>query len=153
MAAHAAIGAKALETKDYPLAISSYTKAIAEFPTSPNYYIQRSTAYQRANEDDAALKDAEKAVLLSTQRAKRELIATSQFRRGQILYKLQRFGDAGFCFEVVKKLNEKEKGLAMWEAMYKAAVGKLEKDDPKLKVTIKEKPDAVEEPAKVDQGK
>lgn len=60
-----------------------------------NYDVQRSKAYTRLSPLDhqAASNDAELAVSLATQRAKRELIAESQLRRAVTLFSLERYGD------------------------------------------------------------
>lgn len=56
------------------------------------YDVQRSKAYTRLSPLDhqAAFNDAELAVSLATQRAKRELIAESQLRRAVTLFSLER---------------------------------------------------------------
>ncbi|KAI9791586.1 MAG: hypothetical protein M1816_003672 [Peltula sp. TS41687] len=117
MATQATLGSAALSRKDFPSAIKHYTSALSEAPTSPDYYIKRSTAYQRSipPEHTQALRDAEAAVYHAHQRGKRELIATAQMRRGIALFGLRRWRDARKCFEWVKQRNEKEQGLAMWE--------------------------------------
>ena len=55
MADQAARGKKALQANEYDQAISYFTSALAISPTSPDYLIQRSTAYQRSKNYSSAL--------------------------------------------------------------------------------------------------
>ncbi|KAJ9660584.1 Cochaperone protein [Coniosporium apollinis] len=144
----AARGASALSASNFDEAISQYTKAISLNPKAVDYYIKRSTAYQRASPPDhqAALHDAEIALVLAVKRAKRELIAQAQHRRAIALYHLERYGDAQFVFEIFKKLDPKDKTLPIWEAKLKGKIKELAEDDEKMKVTVKEIPD-IELPA------
>lgn len=134
-------GEAALTASKYDEAITHYTTAISQSPTSPTYYIKRSIAYQRTGNFTAALEDAEIAVINATQRAKRELIAQAQMRRGIALYNLARYGDAQFLFEKAKKLDEKEKSVKMWEEKVKSKIQALEEGDDARKITVKEVPD------------
>src|SRR5271163_3922159 len=115
MSTQAALGQKALEAKDYSSAIKHYTEALKS-SISPLWLTQRSTAYQRQGTHELALEDAEDAVLSAISRGKRELIAAGQMRRAIALYSLGRYGDARLCFTWARKLNEKEKGLGIWQA-------------------------------------
>jgi suppressor of G2 allele of SKP1 len=135
-------GAAALNEGRLDDAIKEYTAAIIENPLAPDYFIKRSTAYQRASppQYDAALKDAETAVVLAHRRAKRELIAQAQLRRAIILYCLERYGDSEFILGVVKKLNGSEKTLPIWENKVKQKKNKLPEGDEKAIVTVKELP-------------
>jgi suppressor of G2 allele of SKP1 len=144
----AARGATALSARNYAEAIKEYTAAIAVNSTSPDYFIKRSTAYQRSSPPklDFALDDAENAVLLAIKRAKRELIAEAQMRRAIVLFAQERYGDAGFVLGIVKKLNSKEKTLPIWEGKVKLKLKDLSADDEKAKVTVQETPSAKEEP-------
>lgn len=139
----AARGASAIAGGDFKLAITCYTEAIAQNTQAVNYYIQRSKAYTRLSPPDhqAAFDDAELAVSLATRRAKRELIADSQLRRAVTLFNLERYGDAKQCLRWVKKLNEKEKTLAIWEMKAEAKLKGLEDGDERGKVTVEETPD------------
>ena len=134
-------GATALAEKDYASAITHYTNALASNHMAVDYYIKRSTAYTRLSPADhsSALADAELAVVLAHQRGKRELIAQAQLRRAIALFGLERWKDAEFCFKVVKRLNEKEPTLGIWE---KKVEGKLKIIDGREgTVGIKELPD------------
>ena len=134
----AAKGATALTSKDYTAAIGHYTDAIAVNPQAVDYYIKRSTAYTRLSPPDheAAFKDSELALGLANKRAKRELIAQSQLRRGIALFGLQRWADSKQCFDWVKKLDEKEKSVAMWDMKVNGKLKGLQEDDDAAKVTI-----------------
>ena len=139
----AARGASAIDGGNFDLAVTCYTEAIAQNPQAVTYYIQRSKAYTRLSPPNyqAAFNDADLAVSLATKRAKRELIADSQLRRAVTLFNLQRYGDAKQCLQWVKKLNEKEKTLAIWEMKTEAKLKELDDGDERGKVTVKETPD------------
>ena len=136
-------GASALAEGNFNLAVTCFTEAIAQNPQAVNYYIQRSKAYTRLSPPNhqAAFNDADLAVSLATKRAKRELIADSQLRRAVTLFNLERYGDAKQCLQWVKKLNEKEKTLAIWEMKAEAKLKGLEDGDERRKVTVEETPD------------
>ncbi|KAI9725005.1 MAG: hypothetical protein M1812_000281 [Candelaria pacifica] len=138
---HAARGSSALTKGKYNDAVTHYTKAIEISPQAVGYYIKRATAYQRSSPPDhsSAFNDAETAVVLANKRGNRELIAEAQLRRGIALFGLDRWADAGFCFDVVRKLNEKENSLSIWDSKVKSKLQGL--DDKRGTVTVKELPD------------
>jgi len=136
-------GATALGEGNYQAAIDAYTNALKSSPTAPDYYIKRSTAYQRLSPSNhvAALKDAEQAVLCAQIRAKRELIVQGQLRRAIALFGLDRYGDANLIFEVVKRMDPKEKSLSLWEGKLKSKMEAIKNpEDVKLRVTVEETP-------------
>jgi len=139
---HAKRGAEALTASRYADAVDAYTQAIKSSPNSPDYHIKRSTAYQRSSPPEyaAALADAERAVTLARERAKRELIIQAQLRRAIALYGLERYGDAKFVFEIVKGLDSKEKTLGIWEGKVQLKLKDLSEDDARAKVTVTEVP-------------
>lgn len=141
----AAQGSEALSKQDYETAISKYTSALAILPTAVDYYIKRSTAYQRSAQLQQAFSDAEIAVSLSYQRSKRELMGQAQLRRGISCYQLGRYGDAGFCFRLAKQLlGSTERSVGMWVSKLELVLDDKEKvpdDDVRREVTIKEVPD------------
>ncbi|KAI9373747.1 hypothetical protein BJX61DRAFT_501484 [Aspergillus egyptiacus] len=100
-------GDAALAKSDFASAIQHYTRALVEHPRAPAYYIKRSTAYVRLKPADGgpnvqgALQDAENGLVLARERAKRDLILSSQMRRAVALYHLERYGDAKFLFELL----------------------------------------------------
>lgn len=153
---------KAFNASNYVDAITLYTKALILAPNSPDYYLKRSTSYQRSNPPryDLALRDAEYAIILAHRRGKREIIGSAQLRRGIALFQMKQYGDAKFCFdEAAKRVSEKEKNvLAVWEKKVEMAMEKLDEDDALREVTIAELPDVVvpdqpkeEEGAKVEK--
>lgn len=144
MANEAARGKIALAAKKYDEAISEFTAALRSSPISPDYLILRSTAYHRMNDFSAALADANNAVINAQKRAKRELIIEAQFRRGCALYGLERFGDARFAFDVVKRMDEKHKMVAIWAHKTRTTLEKLDESDEKKQCNIKETPDSEE---------
>ncbi|KAI7266961.1 SGS-domain-containing protein [Hortaea werneckii] len=141
MATQADLGKKALEKQDYDEAIKQYTNALEQSPTSPDYLIQRSTAYTRSQKHGEALADAEKAVVYAQKRAKKELIVESQARRGLCLYLLERYGDAKFVLEIVKRLNPEHKSSGIWLGKAQMALQKLAEVDERRKVSVTETPD------------
>lgn len=136
-------GTDALGAGNFADAIKEFTAAIKVSPTSPDYHVKRSMAYQRSSPPDYvnALADAEKAVLFAQQRAKRELIIQAQLRRAIGLFGLERYADAKFVLEIVKRLDPKEKTLAIWESKITTKLAALPEDDAKRQVTVQEKPD------------
>ncbi|KAK6517001.1 hypothetical protein TWF506_006880 [Arthrobotrys conoides] len=136
----AAKGAAALSSQDYPAAISYYSQAIERLPTSVDYYIKRSTAYQRASSYSDALSDAEIAVVLAQRKGNRDQLSTSQLRRGIALLLLQQYGDAGACFGWAEKYNEKDKSIPFWNKKLEVDLSKVPDDDDRREVTITEIP-------------
>lgn len=136
-------GAAALASGDFKAAISDYTEALAQNPQAVDYYIKRSTAYTRLSPPDheLALKDAELAVVQATKRAKRELIGQAQLRRAIALFGLERWADSKQCLAWVKKFNEKENSLAIWEMKIAGKIKALAQNDECPQVTVKEVPD------------
>ncbi|OCL05480.1 SGS-domain-containing protein [Glonium stellatum] len=139
----AARGAAALKASNFEEAIKLYTSAIASNPNAVDYYIKRSTAHQRSSPPDyqAALSDAEIAVVLAFKRAKRELIKDSQLRRAIALFFLERYADAQYIFGVVKRLDDKEKTLTIWNKKVADKMVALSEDDERRKTSVKEIPD------------
>ncbi|KAF2246210.1 SGS-domain-containing protein [Trematosphaeria pertusa] len=137
----AARGAAALSASKYDEAIKHYTDAIATNPQAVDYYIKRSTAYQRSTKYPEALADAETAVALAHKRARRELIKEAQLRRGIALYFVEQYANAEYILAIVKKLNEKEKTLAIWNMKVAAKLKGIPEDDERRKVTAKEWPE------------
>ncbi|OQV03566.1 C domain-containing protein [Cladophialophora immunda] len=136
----AARGAAAVESKDFALAVSLYTRALIGHPHSPDYFNQRSLAFARLSppRHDLALKDAEFAVVLAQKRAKREKIQAAQQRRVVALHGLGRYADAKAVLQIMAKWRsskpEKMEG-DMWLARVE---GKL-KDAPESERLSSEK--------------
>ncbi|CZT50377.1 related to SGT1 protein [Rhynchosporium secalis] len=149
MSTEAGKGQDAIKVSDYPAAIKHLTAALRTCPParpSPLWLIQRSIAYQRTSQHELALIDADNALLASIDRGKRDLIATSQFRRAVALHGLGRFGDARLCLNWCNKKNDKEKGLTIWMAKVKADYENAGGDEAECnKTTVKEVPDKPEE--------
>ncbi|KAL4950851.1 hypothetical protein BDW69DRAFT_171223 [Aspergillus filifer] len=101
-------GDAALAKGDTLGALQHYTRALVELPRAPTYYIKRSTAYIRYKPTGAgpnvhfALRDAEIALTLARERAKRDMIMAAQMRRAIALYSLERYGDAMFLFGLLE---------------------------------------------------
>ncbi|KAL4915602.1 hypothetical protein BDW62DRAFT_122395 [Aspergillus aurantiobrunneus] len=110
-------GDTAVANSDFVRALQNYTRALVELNRAPAYYIKRSIAYIRLKPADGgpnvqdALRDAEIALVLARDRAKRDLILSAQMRRAVALYQLERYGDAGFLFGLLeeKVLGDQEK--------------------------------------------
>lgn len=146
MATQAAKGQQAITKGDYNEAVVQFTAAL-KTANSPLWLINRSTAYQRLGKHELALADADNAVLAATQRARRELMATAQFRRAVALHSMKRYGDARLCLTWCRKLNDKEKALGIWQAKiandYELAETEGRADQ--IECTVKETPDPVTE--------
>lgn len=138
---HAARGANALSASKYDEAIEHYSKAIEQSPGAVDYYIKRSTAYQRSSKYPEALTDAEKAVVLAHKRARRELIKDSQLRRGIALFFLGQYANAQFVLDIVKQMDDKEKTLAIWESKILKKLEGIPEDDERRKVTAVKVPE------------
>lgn len=146
-------GNAALASKDFASAVKHYTDALTQNPGAVDYYIKRSTAYTRLSPPDheAAFRDSETAVSLATKRAKRELIVQAQLRRAIALFGLERYGDSAQCLAWVKKLDDKEKTVPMWEMKINGKLKGLEEGDERATSTVLETPE-VEAPL-VDKSK
>ncbi|KAF1817556.1 SGS-domain-containing protein [Eremomyces bilateralis CBS 781.70] len=138
----AAKGATALEAGKFAEAIKLYSAAIAVNPNAVDYYIKRSTALQRSSPPDysAALNDAEHAIILAIKRARKELIAQAQLRRAIVLFGLERYADTEFVLGIVKRLDPKDKLLAIWEMKLAPKLRDLPADDLRAKRTVEEIP-------------
>lgn len=137
----AARGAAALAANQYDEAIKHYTDAIHAMPSAVTYYIKRSTAYQRSSKYSEALADAELAVVLAHKRGRRELIKDAQLRRGIALYFLGQYANAEHVLNIVKKLDEKEKTLGVWNAKVAAKLKDIPEGNEQRTVTAQEVPD------------
>ncbi|OCT45799.1 SGT1 and CS domain protein [Cladophialophora carrionii] len=113
----AAKGAAALSEKDFLAALTFYTKALIDHPSSPDYFTQRSIAFSRLSppRHDLALKDAEYAVLLGQKRAKREKIQAAQQRRVVALHGLGRYADAKAILETTERWRPQDSKPAKME--------------------------------------
>lgn len=137
-------GLKALNSQNYAQAVDLYTQALQQTPESPDYYLKRSTAYQRSSNYRLALHDAELAVVLAHKRGKRELIGIAQLRRGISLLMEGKLGDAGFCFNEADKKASREKDrnmIGVWKTKLDMQLAKVDEDDITREVTVKEIPD------------
>ncbi|TVY13578.1 Protein SGT1 [Lachnellula arida] len=153
MASHANRGQNALDSKDYPAAITHFTSAInsTSGTVSPLWLLQRSTAYQRTGAHDLALKDAERAHHFAIARGRAEHIATAHFRRAVAYYGLGQYGNARQCLIWTRQVNEKERGLALWEAKVTADWERTGGDETECnRVTAVEKP-ALTEKEDIDE--
>ncbi|KAF2403063.1 SGS-domain-containing protein [Trichodelitschia bisporula] len=135
-------GAAALEAGKYDDAITEYTAALRTLPTAVDYFLKRSTAYQRLSPPnyEAALNDAEIAVTLAYKRAKRELIHQTQLRRAIILYLTERYADARFVLELAKKFDPNGKSVPIWEIKIMTKFNSLPGGDERLVTRATENP-------------
>ena len=146
---HATRGSKALEASNLDLAISEFTKALIEHPTSPDYFTQRSIAYARSKppRHDLALQDAEYALVCAKKREKREKMQKAQQRRVVALYGLGQYANAGFILDKMEKWRTKEnKSDWMDGQMWTAKVERKLKDGGDgvdAAVTVEEYPSGV----------
>ncbi|KAK3047720.1 Cochaperone protein [Extremus antarcticus] len=135
------LGKRALAGGRYDAATQHYTAALKSVPTSPDYLIQRATAYQRTQNYQLALNDAESAVIHAQKRAKRELIVEAQFRRGCALHSLERYGDAQFVFALVKKMEDKHKMVGTWIGRNDNSLKRLAAGDVRAQCVVSETPE------------
>lgn len=121
---HATKGAKALAASDALTSVTAYTKALLEHPASPDYFIQRSTAFTRLRPPryDLALVDADYAVLCAEKRQSREKIQAAQHRRVVALYGLGEYQNAKFILLSMEKWRTQEKKDKMEGDMWMAKV-------------------------------
>jgi suppressor of G2 allele of SKP1 len=141
---HAEKGATSLEANRAEESAAWYTKALIEHPNSPDYYVQRSTAFTRMSppRHDLALRDAEYAVILGYRRSKRASIQAAQHRRVVALINLGRYGDAKHILDtMVKHLAAENKKDKMQIDMWTAKVNKKMEaaTDEQKTVTVEEK--------------
>jgi suppressor of G2 allele of SKP1 len=136
-------GSTALDASNYEVAIKEYTSALKEMPNAVDYYLKRSTAYQRSSPPhyEQALEDVELAVHLAVKRAKRELIGQAQLRRAILLFNMGNYADAEFILQFVKKYDEKNKTLAIWESKIAQKLKALPEGDEARIVKAKEVPE------------
>lgn len=136
-------GVAALDQQKFDEAVKEFTTAISNFPRSVDYHLKRSAAYSRSSppQYDAALKDVNHAVRLAVDRAKRELIGQAQLRRAILLFNMGQYADAEFILGFVKKLDEKNKTLPIWQSKIDTKLKALPEGDEKRVVTVKEIPD------------
>jgi suppressor of G2 allele of SKP1 len=136
-------GETALEQQKFDEAVKEYTTAITNFPRSVDYYLKRSTAYSRSSPPnyDAAMKDVNQAVRLAIDRAKRELIGQAQLRRAILLFNMGQYADAEFILGFVKKYDEKNKTIPIWQSKIDTKLKTLPDDDEKRVIKVKEIPE------------
>ncbi|KAK5058519.1 hypothetical protein LTR84_010782 [Exophiala bonariae] len=144
MADAAARGAAALTSSDFSLAVSEYTKALIEIPTSPDFYVQRSIAFTRVKpaQHELALKDADFAVVCAHKRGSREKIQAAQQRRVVSLYNVGQYSNAKFVLSTMLGWRPKDNKAAkmegdMWSAKIESKLNTL--SEPQ-QVTAKEYP-------------
>ncbi|KAI0883113.1 SGS-domain-containing protein [Annulohypoxylon maeteangense] len=92
----AAEGVKAVANGKYQEGIDNLTEALKDH-AAPLWLLERSKAYVRTNEIDLALRDADKALEVSFQRANRDHMIEAQIRRAVTLFRLERYADADIC--------------------------------------------------------
>lgn len=146
MATQANRGQAALKEKKYEEAVTLLSEGL-KTSQSPIWLLDRSTAYQRLHKYDLALADAESAFLIAQARARREHMATAQFRRAIAFHGMKRLGDARLCLNWCRKYNEKEKALGIWQAKVAADYEVAEKEgrEEMIRTSVKEIPDKPEE--------
>ncbi|KAK5637156.1 hypothetical protein RRF57_012868 [Xylaria bambusicola] len=89
-------GMRQIKERAYTEGIENLTSAIKQ-RDAPLWLIERSKAYVRTNQFDAALQDAETALHIAYQRANRELMTEAQLRRAITFYRMNKYADADVC--------------------------------------------------------
>jgi suppressor of G2 allele of SKP1 len=135
-------GQAALDAGNCADAVKEYTAAIKEMPKAVDYYLKRSSAHQRSSPPNytAALTDAETGLHYAFERARRELIGQAQLRRATILFNMGQYANAQFVLDFVKKVDEKNKTIPIWEAKIASKLKALPEDAEARKVTTVERP-------------
>ncbi|CAL1538985.1 unnamed protein product [Lymnaea stagnalis] len=93
-------GNEMAQVDEYTAAIQLFTEAISLDPTDFRFFGNRSYCYDRIEQYDKALRDAEKAIKLDKDWPK------GYFRKGRALAGLKMFGDAEKAFMQVLKLDK-----------------------------------------------
>ena len=150
-------GDKALEKGEVLQSIYWYTLALNHEPRGPAAYILRSIAYTRLKPEhggpkyQAAMEDAEVALVLASDRGRREYYLASQFRRAICLYQFGRLGDAAWLLQRLDDSIKKEESspspsakfnfrrpISLWAVKLKVLGAKKTEGDPKWDVTVPE---------------
>jgi suppressor of G2 allele of SKP1 len=156
---HARKGEAALSAGNIDEAIQHFTNALSANNQAVKYYISRSTAYHRSTRRAEALADAELAVVLAYKRGSHELIRDAQYRRAVSLYHLEKYADAKYVFDIVGKLDPKNKMLPVWDVKVGDRLREIPDGDERLQVKAEKVPDVEipsvasppKEPAKADE--
>lgn len=98
---------------DYDEALSLFTELVQLEPKNAEFYLRRSSVYQKLNKLDKALDDTEIALQLLKDGA-RSLVARAHLQRGVILHRLGRYIEAQKDLEQSKALNSTDKSLVTW---------------------------------------
>ncbi|KAI8963088.1 SGS-domain-containing protein [Daldinia sp. FL1419] len=101
-------GTKAVKAGKYTEGIEKLSQALKDHP-APLWLLERSKAYLRTNELDAALQDAEMALHVAFSRANRDHMTEAQVRRAVTLYRMGRYADADICAFWAIRLVDKAK--------------------------------------------
>ncbi|CDH60535.1 suppressor of g2 allele of skp1 homolog [Lichtheimia corymbifera JMRC:FSU:9682] len=100
---------------DYDEALSLYSQTIEADATHAEAFMRRCTVYQKLNQLDKALADADKALeILSGPKGTRSLLARAHLQRGIVQFNLKQYPEAQKSFESAKELNPNERTLATW---------------------------------------
>ncbi|KAI9323490.1 SGS domain-containing protein [Dichotomocladium elegans] len=100
---------------DYDEALKLYTKAIEADPAHSEALLRRCTVYQKLNQFDNALKDANKALeILNGPKGTRSLLARANLQKGIILFHQKQYLEAQKAFKATQELNPNERSLATW---------------------------------------
>ncbi|KAI0508929.1 SGS-domain-containing protein [Xylaria bambusicola] len=89
-------GIRQIKDHAYNEGIEKLTDAIKQ-RDAPLWYAERSKAYLRTNQYDAALRDAETALHIAYERGNRELMTEAQLRRAIAFYRMKKYADADVC--------------------------------------------------------
>lgn len=133
-------GQALLDKGDALGALVSFTKALIEHPTSPDYYINRAKAFARLSpaRHDLALQDAELAILFAQQRGSRQKMQEAQLRRVVALYNHGQFMAAQKLLTFSSQWGNAQ-AFQMWNAKVEQKMKTLS-EDQKVEVDIDEVP-------------
>ncbi|ETN44495.1 uncharacterized protein HMPREF1541_10165 [Cyphellophora europaea CBS 101466] len=134
-------GLALLDKGDASGALISFTKALIEHPTSPDYYIHRSKAFARLSPGryDLALKDAEYAILFARQRGSRQKMQEGQLRRVVAFYNHGQYAAAQKLLTYSSKWDNAQM-FKMWTAKVEQKLKTLPESE-KVEIEVKEVPE------------
>ncbi|KAF9585267.1 Protein SGT1 A, partial [Lunasporangiospora selenospora] len=109
-------GSHAFADEDYEEALRLYTLAIEADATNAEFFLKRSTTFQKLGKDQEAYDDAVKALALTQkeQSANSSLEAKAQLRKGSAAYQLKDYRTAKAALDACHGLNPNLPTLATW---------------------------------------
>ncbi|KAJ3415383.1 Cochaperone protein [Chytridiales sp. JEL 0842] len=98
--------------EDYDLALSLFTQAIQQNPSSADYYLKRATTYAKLHKHKESLDDATAASMLAL--GNLDVAGRAMLRKGTALFELGDYGGSLKALEEAKKIGCTDKQLETW---------------------------------------